>query len=183
MPQYGWLFDAKRCIECRACEAACKQWNGLDTGVQFRKVRVKEMGRWPNVRTQAISFACNHCDNPLCLRACPVKAMYRREEDGAVIIDQNKCVGCRLCEKFCPYGAPAFNEKTGKMMKCTMCYDRLEMGLQPACATVCPTGALQFKPWDEIAGTGADVIENFNPPETTRPRIRFITTGWPGQGR
>lgn len=178
MPQYGWLLDYKRCIECRACEAACKQWNNLEPGIQFRKVRTYATGSFPNVRSLALSLACNHCDRPLCLLACPVKAIYRRQQNGAVIIDQEKCVGCRFCQKFCPYGAPVFNERTGKMMKCTMCYDRLEMGLQPACATLCPTGALQFHEWDRIRDYGSSEAEHFPTPRTTQPRIRFGDRQW-----
>jgi DMSO reductase iron-sulfur subunit len=179
MPTYGWLLDAKRCIECRACEAACKQWNGVDTGtgVRWRQVRVFEKGAFPAVATQALSLACNHCDRPLCLMACPVKAYYRRR-DGVIILDQTKCVGCRYCLKWCPYGAPQFNPRTGKMEKCTMCADRIDAGLEPACASACPTGALRWGKWEEIASQGVDQVENFSTPVTTRPAIRFITERW-----
>ncbi|MGB9604689.1 MAG: 4Fe-4S dicluster domain-containing protein [Bryobacteraceae bacterium] len=180
MQAYGWLLDPKRCIECRACEVACKQWNGVPTGinVRYRRVHVNEYGKFPNVRLQALSLACNHCDNPLCLKVCPVKAIWRRDEDGAVIIDQEKCVGCRFCEQFCPYDAPQFNVQLKKMQKCTMCYDRIAMGLQPACAAACPTGALRWGDWEEIRQQGVDRIEGFKNPSTTRPRIRFLTGGW-----
>jgi len=185
MARYAWLLDYKRCIECRACEAACKQWNGLDTGVKFRQVRTYETGKFPSVRTQALSIACNHCDNPLCLVVCPVKAISRREKDGAIIIDQQKCVGCKYCQGFCPYGAPVFDAKSGKMTKCTMCFDRLDAGLEPACATVCPTGALRFVPWDDAEAAGVSEAENFPTPRTTQPRIRFVSPSWDekGQGR
>lgn len=183
MPQYGWLLDEKRCIECRACEAACKQWNKLDTGIQFRKVRTFEMGKYPNVKTQALSWACNHCDRPLCLAACPTKAITRRAQDGAVLIDQEKCIGCGICQKFCPYDAPVLNPKTNKMTKCTMCADRLDMGLQPACATLCPTGALQFLPLETIQELGAVETPNFPYPYTTTPRIRFVDPNWKGSSR
>ena len=180
MPQYGWLLDEKRCIECRACEAACKQWNRLEPGIQFRKVRTYEAGRYPEVQTQALSWACNHCDRPYCLFVCPTKAITRRAEDGAVLIDADKCIGCRLCQQFCPYDAPVFNAKTKKMMKCTMCVDRLDAGLQPACSTMCPTGALQFLPLEEVQKAGSQETANFPYPYSTYPRIRFIENKWKG---
>jgi DMSO reductase iron-sulfur subunit len=181
MTAYGWLIDQKRCIECRACEAACKTWNRVETGVGVRRrqVRVYTTGVFPNVRQQALTGACNHCDNAWCMKVCPVKAIWRRTEDGTVQIDQDTCVGCRLCEKFCPYQAPQFNQRTRKMDKCTMCFDRLDQGLEPACVAVCPTGALQFGRWDEIQELGVGVTENFVPPNYTRPKVRFVAEPYP----
>lgn len=182
MDTYGWLLDPSRCIECRACEAACKNWNGVETGVKifYRRVRVEETGQFPNVRTRALSLACHHCDNPYCLKACPVQAIWRRE-DGIVLIDQEKCVGCRMCEKFCPYGAPQFNVQRKKMEKCTMCADRIDQKLEPACSTLCPTGALKFGKWDELRVKGSDRLSGFANPAQTRPRIRFTQSAWAGR--
>jgi anaerobic dimethyl sulfoxide reductase subunit B len=179
MPSYGWLLDPKRCIECRACEVACKQWNNVDIGlnVRYRRVLTSESGRFPNLRTQALSMACNHCERPTCAMACPVKAISRRA-DGTVLIDTNKCVSCRQCENFCPYHAPQFNARTKKMEKCTMCADRIDRGLDPACVAVCPTAALTWGEWSEVSGKGADQVAGFNSPALTRPRIRFVTKGW-----
>jgi anaerobic dimethyl sulfoxide reductase subunit B (iron-sulfur subunit) len=183
MPQYGWLLDEKRCIECRACEAACKQWNNLDPGIQFRKVRTFEIGKYPAVKTQALSWACNHCDRPYCMFVCPTKAISRRAADGAVLIDPAKCIGCGVCQDFCPYGALVLNPKTKKMMKCTMCVDRLDAGLQPACSSICPTGALQFVPVEEMEQKGNVETTNFPYPHSTRPRIRFVENTWKGSSR
>lgn len=176
---YGWLFDPKRCIDCRACEAACKQWNRVDTGwnVRYRLVRSWEKGTFPNLRVQVLSMACNHCDNALCLKVCPVKAIWRRD-DGIVLIDQDRCVGCRFCTQFCPYDAPQFHAGRKKMEKCTMCADRIDQGMEPACATVCPTGALRWGEWKDIARAGVAQVENFSEPALTRPRIRFVATPW-----
>lgn len=179
MSTYGWLLDSKRCIECRACESACKQWNGVETGigVRFRQVRKRESGRFPNVQVQALSLACNHCENPYCVKACPTKAMWQRE-DGLVLVNQDRCIGCGLCADFCPYGAPQLNKSRKKIEKCTLCADRLREDLQPACATLCPTGALQFGKWEEISGKGDASMAGFADPRQTRPRIRFVTNGW-----
>jgi anaerobic dimethyl sulfoxide reductase subunit B (iron-sulfur subunit) len=181
METYGWLIDEKRCIECRACESACKQWNKVEigVGVRRRQVRVYETGAFPMVRQQALTGGCNHCDNAWCMKVCPVKAIWRRAEDGTVQIDQSKCVGCQQCAAFCPYGAPQFNQRTRKMDKCTMCFDRTDAGMEPACATLCPTGALQWGKWSEINQKGSDATDNFANPKQTMPRIRFIRDAYP----
>lgn len=179
MPFYGWLFDPKRCIECRACESACKQWNGVDTsvGVRYRRVNVVESGKYPHPAVAAVSMACNHCENALCVKACPTGAMWRRD-DGIVVVNREACVGCLMCAKFCPYGAPQLNATTGKTEKCHMCLDRVDMELQPACATVCPTEALRWGPWDEIRGQGSTAIPGYGPSTTSSPRFRVVTAGW-----
>ena len=179
MSTYGWLLDFKRCIECRACEAACKQWNHVVTfaSVHYRQVQLLQSGKYPTPRTVSLSLACNHCANAYCIKVCPVQAISRRAE-GIVLIDETKCIGCRECEKFCPYQAPQFNAESHKMEKCTMCYDRIDQGLQPACASECPTGALKWGLWDDISTQGVGQVENFTDPSYTQPHIRFINTGW-----
>jgi DMSO reductase iron-sulfur subunit len=178
MPKYGWLLDSKRCIECRACEAACKQWNKLDTGVQLRKVRTYESGKFPQARTLALSLACNHCDEPVCIGVCPVRALSRDEATGAVVQNHEACIGCQNCVRACPYAAPVYDVATRKVFKCTMCVDRTAEGLEPACSTLCPTGALKYLPWEEVLAAGAlESVENF-PSGTTKPRIRFVDAMW-----
>jgi DMSO reductase iron-sulfur subunit len=179
MTSYGWLFDPKRCMECGACEAACKQWNGVETGVnvRWRRVLRMERGSFPQVSVLALSLSCNHCENAFCMKACPVKAI-RRREDGIVLLDESRCVGCGQCYMFCPYGAPQLNLATRKSSKCTMCADRIDQGLQPACATNCPTGALQWGRWEEIVNRGSDRIGRFVYPMQMKPHIRFVTEPW-----
>lgn len=181
METYGWLLDPKRCVECRACESACKQWNGVETGVsvRYRQVKLYEAGVFPQVRMQALSLACNHCENAYCMKVCPVKAISRRPEDGTVQIDQSKCVGCQQCAAFCPYQVPQFNQRTMKTQKCTGCFDRIEVGLQPACASLCPTGALQWGKWSEIEPQGSAETTNFGNTRQTLPRIRFVNDPYP----
>jgi anaerobic dimethyl sulfoxide reductase subunit B (iron-sulfur subunit) len=179
MSTYGWLLDPKRCIECRACETACKQWNQVPTavGIRYRKVRVAETGVSPNVTVSSLSIACNHCADATCVKVCPVKAVTRRS-DGIITIDGSRCLACRQCEQFCPYGAPQFNTALKRMEKCTMCLDRTDQGLQPACATLCPTGALKWGDWDTFRNVGTDRVNGFPSPNLTKPRVRFVTTGW-----
>lgn len=177
MERYGWLLDPKLCIECRACESACKQWNNVEigVGVRYRRVKISEMGTYPSVTTQAISGACNHCETAWCMKACPVKAISRKDATGAVVIDTEKCVGCTQCKMFCPYDAPQINRRTWRMEKCTMCFDRVEQGLETACASLCPTHALVFGKWDDIKNKGVAQIPGFANPNQTQPHIRFIT--------
>jgi anaerobic dimethyl sulfoxide reductase subunit B (iron-sulfur subunit)/Tat-targeted selenate reductase subunit YnfG len=122
-------------------------------------------------------MACNHCDEAWCVKACPVKAISRRA-DGVVRIDGEKCLGCRECEQFCPYRAPVFNELTKKMEKCTMCADRIDDGLAPACATLCPTDALKWGLWSEIESQGVSSIPGVTDTGYTKANIRFLTEGW-----
>ena len=177
--RYGWLLDAKRCIECRACESACKQWNQVDTSanVRFRRVRVQESGTFSAPSVVALSLACNHCEEATCVKACPMKAISRRS-DGIVVIQQNLCAGCQLCAKFCPYGAPQFHTTLKKMQKCTGCYDRVDAGMSPACATLCPTQALQWGKWEDIQNQGTAQVTGFSDPSLTKPAIRFLSTTW-----
>jgi len=113
----------------------------------------------------------------LCVRVCPAKAMHKRE-DGIVLVDIERCLGCGQCAQFCPYNAPQLNLATRKTYKCTMCADRLAQDLQPACATVCPTGALKWGKWEEIAIQGSERTGHFNNPALTRPHIRFQSADW-----
>jgi anaerobic dimethyl sulfoxide reductase subunit B len=176
MTNYGWLFDAKRCLQCHACEAACSQWNGGSPPAQFRAVRSFESGAFPNVRTQVLSLSCNHCLNASCVKVCPTKAMTRRP-DGIIHVNKDVCVGCGLCSRFCPFGALKVDETNRKMTKCNMCAPRVDGGLQPACVSVCPTQALQWGPWAEIRQKGVDRTENFIHVWTS-PAVRFITGTW-----
>lgn len=146
-------------------------------GLRYRLVRVTESGKFPAVSTQALSLACNHCDNAWCRKVCPTGAIWRRD-DGIVLIDRELCIGCQQCEKFCPYQVPKLNNLTRKMEKCTMCADRVDEGLQPACATLCPTEALKWGKWDDIRDKGVAQVANFTDPKLTVPAIRFVNTAW-----
>jgi anaerobic dimethyl sulfoxide reductase subunit B (iron-sulfur subunit) len=151
----------------------------VDTGVnvRFRRVRVQESGTFSAPTVYALSLACNHCEEATCVKVCPVKAISRRD-DGIILIDQKTCVGCQLCAQFCPYGAPQFHAGLKKMQKCTFCSDRIDAGADPACVSLCPTGALQWGKWDELSGQGTNKVAGFSDPSLTEPRIRFLSTTW-----
>ncbi|MDD5807042.1 MAG: 4Fe-4S dicluster domain-containing protein [Eggerthellales bacterium] len=160
MTQCGFFFDQSRCYGCQACATACKDWNDLEPGpAKWMTVYEWETGTFPELRLHALAFSCAHCANPSCMAACEQGAIFKEDKYGAVLVDSDKCVGCRKCKAACPYDAPKFadDEPGTKMSKCTMCIDRLEMGEKPQCALACPMRALDFGPIDELRETYGDV--------------------------
>ncbi len=175
MAHVGWQFDLNRCIGCRSCYVACKAENRTPLRTDWRLVIERQRGTYPEVIREFVSVTCNHCREPACLKACPVPgAIIRRPQDGAVLIDQDKCIGCRYCMFACPYGAPRIDTQTNRVGKCTLCVHRLDVGLQPACVTACPTDAIQFVP--DFVGETQAAPEGFSNPAMTRPSIRFVMT-------
>ncbi|WP_434510293.1 DMSO/selenate family reductase complex B subunit [Desulfitobacterium sp. AusDCA] len=160
MAQLGFYYDMTVCTGCKVCQIACKDKNDLDVGPLFRKVFTFEGGTFPNPWAYNLSIACNHCAQPKCVPNCPTGALYKREKDGIVMHDRDKCIGCRLCTWSCPYGAPQYIEKLGKVGKCTLCADLLDKGEQPACVAACQMRALQFGDIEELRkkyGDNADI--------------------------
>ena len=181
--QVGWYYNENNCIACRACEAGCKQEFDLPIGVRRRRVIIKEEGKYPNAKVRYISTACNHCEEPACLKACPVGAYTKEPEFGVVLHDQGKCIGCKRCMAACPYGAPQFDEKKKKVDKCSLCYHRLKEGLPPACVRTCPGYALWHGKMSEIEAQKTppeiyrrplkDALPGFADAKLTRPSVKF----------
>lgn len=174
MTQYGFHFDMNRCYACQACSIACKDWNDIEPGAEkWMCVYEWETGTFPGIRLNALAFSCAHCENPACVAACPEGAIYKEDKYGAVLVDQDKCTGCRKCAEACPYGAPKFatDDPNCKMSKCTMCIDRLEEGLRPLCAASCPLRAIDFGPLDELVEKYTDIrqCEGMPSPDETNP--------------
>ena len=135
--QLAFYFDQTRCTGCRTCVVACKDWNDLPTGaVRFRRIDTHEEGRFPNVKVSHLSISCNHCRKPTCADACPENAIIKREDDGIVLIDGEKCTGCRVCASASPYEAISFlAEEVAVGQKCDFCMDRPENGEPPRYAS------------------------------------------------
>jgi len=177
--QHGFYFNADNCIGCHACEAACAEKNNTPPHLAFRSVGYVEGGTWPAYARLNISMACNHCDNPVCLKGCPTRAYTKFAEYGAVLQDPDICFGCGYCTWVCPYNAPQLDLEAGHVSKCNMCVDRLEVGLKPACAAACLGGALDFGIIETVPPnrTQRDTqIPGFPDPSITRPNIRFEQT-------
>lgn len=169
----GLVIDLDTCVGCHACAVSCKEWNaggfaapltdeqpyGKDpSGVWFNRVHSYEVaatpacGDTPAQPATTLHFprSCLHCEQPACVTVCPTGASYKRAEDGIVLVDEDKCIGCKLCSWACPYGAREYSAVEGVMKKCTLCIDRIynenlaESERQPACVQACPTRARHF---------------------------------------
>ena len=160
----GLVIDLDICVGCHACAVNCKEWNtggsspltdldpyGADpSGVWFNRVHSFEVGEGTTGRTVHFPRSCLHCAEPACVTVCPTGASYKRAEDGIVLIDENLCIGCKLCSWACPYCAREFDEDVGVMKKCTLCIDRIynesfePVDRVPACVSTCPATARHF---------------------------------------
>ena len=169
---YGFFTDTSVCIGCKACEAACKEWNQLGgdspsfladsfdntgtlDGENWRHVKfIEQVPDQPATTGNGtawlmMSDVCKHCKHASCMEVCPTGAIIRTEFN-TVFIQQDVCNGCRNCIAACPYSVIGMNQSTGTAHKCTLCYDRLQGGLEPACAKACPTQSIQFGPLAEL---------------------------------
>lgn len=177
--QHGFHFTADNCIGCHACEAACSEKNNLPPHLSFRSVGFVEGGSYPDFARINISMACNHCDDPVCLKGCPTRAYTKFAEYGAVLQDPDICFGCGYCTWVCPYNAPQLDPIEGQVQKCNMCVDRLEVGLKPACVSACLGNALNFGVVENIPERREHIqteIPGFPTPEISHPNIRFQLT-------
>jgi anaerobic dimethyl sulfoxide reductase subunit B len=148
--QLGFYFDTNRCVQCHACELACRSLHHTDSGAGWRSVVSVWQGEYPHVTNRAISLACMHCGQPACQRACPRGAIQKRTTDGIVVVDQEKCIGCHACLWVCPFGVPRFGSNW-KMQKCDSCSDLVRKGKEPACVATCPSEALLFGTLSELS--------------------------------
>jgi formate dehydrogenase iron-sulfur subunit len=176
----GFFTDTSVCIGCKACEVACKEWNhvpedGLTlTGMSYDNTQALGASTWRHVafieqhkpiaaqepglqhegapndfRWLMSSDVCKHCTHAACLDVCPTGALFRTEF-GTVVVQEDVCNGCGYCIPACPYGVIDQREDDGRVWKCTLCYDRLGVGMEPACAKACPTESIQFGVLEEL---------------------------------
>ena len=173
MAQLGFHIDTRYCISCKTCQIACSDKNNLGVETLFRQVHTFEGGKFPTPWVFHISMSCNHCADPLCVKNCPTGALYKRSTDGIVLIDMEKCIGCRYCMWSCPYGAISFNEVENCVWKCDFCVDLLEKGQNPVCVDACPMRTIHFGDIEELRkeyeGTGD--IYGLPDSDITKPSI------------
>ena len=180
---YGFFTDTSVCIGCKACEVACKEWNQLPGnepvfGDGFDNTGSLDSQNWRHVKfidnvadetMQAgdgkawlmMSDVCKHCKHASCLEVCPTGALIRTEFD-SVYIQPDVCNGCRDCIAACPYGVIGVEEHSNVAQKCTLCYDRLQGGMEPACAKACPTQSIQFGPVDELRAKASQRLDDLH---------------------
>jgi anaerobic dimethyl sulfoxide reductase subunit B (iron-sulfur subunit) len=181
--QLAFYYDQSACTGCKACQIACKDDNDLEANVLWRRVVEVTGGDWiqqgptwvQNIFTYYLSVACNHCEKPICEEVCPTKAISKRD-DGIVLIDQDKCIGCRYCEWACPYGAPQYQSDKGKMSKCDFCYDYIDQELPPACVAACPMRALDFGELSELQAKYGTVDDIYPMPDPSLTKPAMIIT-------
>jgi Fe-S-cluster-containing dehydrogenase component len=171
----GLVIDLDICVGCHACAVNCKEWNtgghmapltdlepygAHPTGVWFNRVHAFEAGAGGEGRTVYFPKSCLHCEDAACVTVCPTGASYKRAEDGIVLVDEQKCIGCKLCSWACPYGAREYDSDVGVMKKCTLCIDRIyNQNLEPedrvpACVSTCPASARHF---GDLGDPGSDI--------------------------
>ena len=190
------VIDLRKCIGCQACVVACKSENNVPIGVYRTWVEVVEVGEItrdpegdgmvlledatyePNVKRFSLPRLCNHCDDPPCVEVCPVKATFKRD-DGLVLIDYPKCIGCGYCINACPYDARFFNPVQKTADKCTFCVQRLDRGLLPACVTSCVARARVFGDMNDPDSAVSRLIAEFpterlNVEFGTKPQVFYI---------
>lgn len=194
---YGMLIDLKKCIGCHACTVACKAANGTPPSIMRAHVERGFVGEYPYAVKSIVPMLCMHCENTPCVSVCPAEATTKRE-DGIVVVDPEKCIGCKSCMTACPYGARYFRETDagyfgdelnefeavkypaipkGTVDKCTFCVERVDSGKGEvqACVTACPAEARVFGELDSLKSQ-AQKNEGFQllPEEGTNPSVWYV---------
>jgi formate dehydrogenase iron-sulfur subunit len=195
-PRMGFFTDTSVCIGCKACEVACKEWNhipedGLSlTGMSYDNSIRLSADTWRHVafieqrqpraepdpahagdvRWLMASDVCKHCTHAACLDVCPTGSLFRTEF-GTVVVQEDICNGCGYCIPACPYGVIDQRKGDGRAWKCTLCYDRISVGMAPACAQACPTESIQFGPLDELRARAQRRVEAMHDAGVTDARL------------
>ena len=144
MSKYIVTQDVADCIGCRACEVHCKDKNHSGPGAYYCRILEVQSNQGIVPQIDFVYLSCFHCEKAWCVDACPTGAMRRRDSDGIVYVEAKDCVGCKVCITACPWTVPQWNAETGKVGKCDLCKDRLDLGLEPACISKCTTGCLKL---------------------------------------
>ncbi len=199
--RYSMVIDLRKCVGCNSCTAACKQANATPPGVFWSKVLLYETGDYPQARLHFLPMLCMHCQDAPCLEACPTGATYRGE-GGLVLVDDDRCIGCRYCIMACPYEARSYNyalpreyytgrgmteyeqmvygqHPKGAIEKCNFCAPRLREGKVPACVATCPAEARIFGDLDDPESEVAKLVASglarpWLEEQGTKPSVFYI---------
>ena len=204
MTKFGMVINQKRCIGCQACALACKMQNNVPVGMYWNRTITEDcdeqdgaVGTYPNLSRSYLPLACQHCENPACQKVCPTGATYK-DDDGRVLIDYSKCIGCRMCMAACPYNVRQFNwdepvrdpdfnygdarvpvRSKGMVEKCTFCKERTDEGNEPMCVICCPVEARVFGDLDDPTSEISRLIAEHEaytllPSYGTRPQVYYF---------
>jgi formate dehydrogenase iron-sulfur subunit len=171
------LIDTTKCIGCKACQVACMEWNDLRDEIgtnigEYQSPRDLSASTWTLMRFAEVENSkgdlewlirkdgCMHCADPGCLKACPSPGAIVQYANGIVDFQEENCIGCGYCVTGCPFDVPRISKKDHKAYKCTLCSDRVAVGLEPACIKACPTGALVFGTKEDMQAHAAERIED-----------------------
>lgn len=176
--RYAMVIDLRKCIGCGACTVACKVENQVPDGLYRTWVKEMEVGLFPDVKRVKLPRMCNHCEEAPCVKVCPVQATWQAE-DGTVLIDYDRCIGCKYCMAACPYEARYVNPVTQTADKCTFCYHRVEEGLEPACVATCVGGARVFGDLNDPKSLVHQLVATYNTQVLkaemgTKPQVYYI---------
>jgi molybdopterin-containing oxidoreductase family iron-sulfur binding subunit len=199
MARYGMVIDLKRCVGCDTCTMACKATNATTRGILWNRVLKYETGKYPDSKLNFLPVLCMHCKEPECVKVCPTGATTRRN-DGIVVVDDEKCVGCRYCMVACPYASRYYFDKVrtyypghmtpfeqmgykkyrlGTVQKCDFCLERVGKGLEPSCVVSCTGNARYFGDLDDPASEVSVLIRDrggfvLSPEMGTEPSVYYL---------
>ncbi|MGH9135364.1 MAG: 4Fe-4S dicluster domain-containing protein [Ilumatobacteraceae bacterium] len=177
MTRLGFVLASDSCIGCHACTVACKSEHDIPLGVNRTWVKYIEAGEFPSTGRSFSVMRCNHCDDAPCITICPTRALFRAP-NGVVDFDDSRCIGCKACMNACPYDAIYINPETNTAHKCNFCNHRVEIGLEPACVTVCPTHAIVTGDLDDPASEISRIVARGQvavraPEQGTSPKVFY----------
>lgn len=204
MTKYVMCINMERCVGCNTCTLACKMENNVPQGMLWNRVVTEGsdvpdgvIGTYPNIHRSVYPIACQHCENPACMRVCPTGATFK-DENGAVLINYDNCIGCRMCMAACPYNVRVFNwnkpvrdpefnyghknvqvREKGVVEKCTFCKERTSEGKDPMCVTCCPFDARVFGDLDDPDSEVSKLVNSGRattllPEYGTAPQVYYI---------
>jgi Fe-S-cluster-containing dehydrogenase component len=177
MTRYGFVIDQDTCIGCHACTVACKAEHDVAIGVNRTWVKYIETGSFPDTRRQFSVLRCNHCDDAPCVAICPTTALFTRP-DGIVDFEAANCIGCKSCMQACPYDALYIDPASQTAAKCNYCAHKVDVGIEPACVSVCPTQSILAGDLDDQTTRIAQVVATGRlqvraPEQGTRPKLYY----------